>query len=82
MSAIDSILSRVKEDALILMEDSTDRDVLEAIVAEGTPLVLNYKTRGVIPQPGHMIRIATYLVAMAAAMEQARMNRRAKHERS
>ena len=77
MEALDKILEKVEADALILMDESTDHEVLEAVVAEGTPMVMGYKMRGIIPQPERMVRIATYLIALAAAMENRRGKRRA-----
>lgn len=77
MEALDKILEKVEADALILMEEANDHEVLEAVVAEGTPMVLGYKMRGAIPHPEHMVRIATYLVALAAAMENRCGKRRA-----
>jgi hypothetical protein len=78
MEALDTILEKIEADALTLMEESTDHDVLEAVVVEGTPMVMGYKMRAIIPQPERMVRIATYLVALAAAMENRRGTRRAK----
>lgn len=77
MEALDKILGKVEADALILMDESTDHEVLEAVVAEGTPMVMGYKMRAIIPQPERMVRIATYLIALAAAMENKRGARRA-----
>lgn len=75
-SVLDDMLNDVRDDILILMDESSDRDVLEAVVREGAPVFLAYKMRGMIPDPRSMQRIATYLLALAAAIEEKRSIRR------
>ena len=74
--ALTSILEDVKEDVLDLMERSTDRAVMQAIMSEGAPLVMAYRMRGVYPHPRDLQRLATYMIALAAAAEEARSRRR------
>lgn len=73
---LDSMLDEVREDALTLMSESSDRLVLQAVVREGAPAVMGYQMRGVVPDSRTMQRLATYLLALAAAQEDARSLRR------
>ena len=76
---LDALLDDVREDVLVLIDEASDRAVLEAIVREGAPLFLAYKTRNIMPDARSMQRIATYILSLCTVIETARTIRR--HER-
>lgn len=79
-STLDAILDEVREDALTLMSESSDRLVLHSVVREGAPAVMNYQMRGMVPDSRTMQRLATYLLALAASQEDARTLRRSRRK--
>lgn len=66
---LETILTEVRDYAEDLLEKADGRSVLDAVVREGKPLFLAYMAVGAVPHPEQLQRIATYMIALAAAMD-------------
>lgn len=66
---LETILTEVRDYAEELLEKADGRSVLDAVVREGKPLFLAYMAAGAVPHPEQLQRMATYMIALAAAMD-------------
>ena len=66
---LDALLGQVRKDAATLLRDASDRQVIEAAFREATPAIAMYKLRGQFPGQQTFLRLATYLIALAAAFD-------------
>lgn len=66
---LDALLGQVRKDAATLLRDASDRQVIEAVIREAAPVVAMYKMRGQLPGQQTFLRLATYLIALAAAFD-------------
>lgn len=66
---LETILTEVRDYAEDLLSKADGRSVLDAVVREGKPLFMAYMAVGAVPHPEQLQRIATYMIALAAAMD-------------
>ena len=68
-SELDQTLEEIRAHAQELLDRADGRGVIEAAVREGAPVFIDYRTRGIIPHPQALQRIAVYHVALSVAMK-------------
>lgn len=66
---LDALLGQVRKDASMLLREASDRQVIEAVIREAAPVVTMYKLQGRLPGQQTFMRLATYLIALAAAFD-------------
>ncbi len=73
MSALEDVIQRVERSVDRTLErESSSRVVLEQIVREGAPIFMAYKMRGRVPDIDSLERIASKILAIVVATEEAR----------
>lgn len=73
MSAFEKVMERVERSVeQTLQREASSRVVLEQIVREGAPIFMAYKMRGRIPDIDNLEHIATKILAIVVATEEAR----------
>lgn len=72
-TTIDRVFSRVEQGVeRILDREQSSRGVLNQVIQEGAPMFMSYKMRGRVPSVEALERVATKLLAIVVATEEAR----------
>lgn len=66
------VMERVEKDVdRVLAKERSARDVLIQTISEGVPIFLSFRTRGRLPSADSLERIASKLLAIVVATEEA-----------
>ena len=72
-TTVDRVFRRIEQDVeRILDREPSSRGVLNQVIQEGAPMFMAYKMRGRVPSVDALERVATKLLAIVVATEEAR----------
>jgi len=70
-TTVDRVFRRIEQDVERILDPSS-RGVLNQVIQEGAPMFMAYKMRGRVPSVDALERVATKLLAIVVATEEAR----------